>query len=103
MQYVKIPLNNVVNRMTIDTNKYSPEVRTKKLRQLLYRTGLRTKDVAAILDYQPQTVRVWASVKTRPIPYHALKRLFVMLGYDLETVTPKTVPEGKRRYADVAG
>lgn len=100
VQYVKIPINRVVNRMTIDKNIYSPEERTKKLRQLLYRTGLRTKDVAAILDNAPQTVRIWCGQSQRHIPYHALKRLFNMLGYDLETVTPKTPPEGKKRYAD---
>lgn len=100
MQYVKIPLDKVVDRMTIDTFKYTPKERQTKLRQLLYRTGLRSQDVAAILDCQPQTVRIWASVENRPIPYYRLKRLCVVLGYDIETMRPKAISEDKRAYAD---
>lgn len=101
-QYVKIPLNSVVNRMTIDTNKYSPKERQIKLRQLLRETGLRTKDVAAILDYAPQTVRIWCCIDHRPIPYHALKRLCVILGYDIETIKPRELNQKRGHFADAA-
>lgn len=100
MKYVKIPLDRIVERMTIDNYKLSDQERKTKLRQLLYRTGLRCQDVAAILDCQPQTVRVWASNVTRTIPYYRLKRLCVVLGYDIDTIKPKGAGGENKRYAN---
>lgn len=54
----------------------TPDKRTDRLRALMAKYKLKAKDVGAILERSPQTVRSWSCAYVhRAIPEHALFKL----------------------------
>lgn len=100
---IKVPLNKVVSRLTFVDEQYTPEQRQRMLRIILNRSGLRTIDIAAMLEVKPQTVRAWSCLVWKTIPYYQLKRLCVLLGFDINNGDPKRNHNWNKTYADVAG
>lgn len=84
----------LVCRLKIDKNRIPPQKRMAWLNRIQRQTGLRSKDLAALLGVKEQTIRIWRTQEKRSIPIVHLMRLCTLLGFDHET--------GFRKYANPA-
>ena len=75
----------LVTRLTLNKNRIPGFKRRAWLARIQRQTGIRTRDIAALLDVKEQTVRVWRSSDERAIPVVHLMRLCTLLGFDHET------------------
>lgn len=75
----------LVTRLTLNKDRIPGHKRRAMLARMQRQTGIRTKDIAALLDVKLQTVRVWKCSDERAIPVVHLMRLCTLLGFDHET------------------
>lgn len=75
----------LVCRLKIDKDRIPPQRRMAWLTRIQRQTGLRSKDIAALLDVKEQTIRIWRTQEKRAIPVVHLMRLCTLLGFDHKT------------------